>query len=104
MHLHSGESNSHAALVSSRESSGFFYDEVLALLGFPTVVSLFIFLPGHLDHHDGAVGAHAGVKSEWELAVVLVEDGAHGSVPARYRGGQEELVWLDRLDVGQLWR
>ena len=37
-----------------------------------------------------------------ELAVVLVEDGAHGGVLAGDGHGQDGVVWLDGLGVGQV--
>ena len=64
------------------------------------VVSLLI--PGHLHHHDGAVGGHAGVEAGGEVAVVLEEDGAHGGVLAGDGYGQDGVVWLDGLGVGQV--
>lgn len=62
------------------------------------VVSLLI--SGYLHHHDGAVGGHAGVEAGGEVAVVLVEDGAHGGVLAGDGYGQDGVVWLDGLGVG----
>ena len=65
-------------------------------------VLILLLIPHHFNHHDGAVGAHAGVEPEWGLAVVLVEDGAHGSVLAGNRDGEDGVVWLGGLDVGEL--
>ena len=62
------------------------------------------FIPHHLNHHNGAVGAHPGMESAWELAVVLVEDGAHRGVLARYGDRQDGVIGLDGPDVGQLKR
>ena len=62
------------------------------------VVSLLI--PSHLHHHDGAVGAHADVEAGGEVAVVLVEDGAHGGVLAGDGYSQDGVVRLDGLGGG----
>ena len=63
---------------------------------------LSLLIPGYLHHHDGAVGGHAGVEAGGEVAVVLVEDGAHGGVLAGDGYGQDGVVWLDGLGVGQI--
>ena len=63
------------------------------------LVRLFL-ISGYLDHHDGAVGGHAGVEAGGEVAVVLVEDGAHGGVLAGDGYGQDGVVWFDGLGVG----
>ena len=65
------------------------------------LVRLFL-IPSHLHHHDGAVGGHAGVEAGGEVAVVLVEDGAHGGVLAGDGYSQDGVVWLDGLGVGQV--
>ena len=59
-------------------------------------------IPGYLHHHDGAVGGHAGVEAGGEVAVVLVEDGAHGGVLAGDGYSQDGVVWFDGLGVGQV--
>ena len=59
-------------------------------------------IPSYLHHHDGAVGGHAGVEAGGEVAVVLVEDGAHGGVLAGDGYGQDGVVWFDGLGVGQV--
>ena len=59
-------------------------------------------IPGYLHHHDGAVGGHAGAEAGGEVAVVLVEDGAHGGVLAGDGYSQDGVVWFDRLGVGQV--
>ena len=59
-------------------------------------------IPGYLHHHDGAVGGHAGVEAGGEVAVVLVEDGAHGGVLAGDEYSQDGVVWFDGLGVGQV--
>ena len=64
------------------------------------VVSLLIL--GYFHHHDSAVRAHAGVEAWGEVAVVLVENGAHGGVLAGDGYGQDGVVWFDGLGVGQV--
>ena len=59
-------------------------------------------IPGYIHHHDGAVGGHAGVEAGGEVAVVLVEDGAHGGVLAGDGYSQDGVVWFDGLGVGQV--
>ena len=59
-------------------------------------------IPGYLHHHDGAVGGHTGVEAGGEVAVVLVEDGAHGGVLAGDGYSQDGVVWFDGLGVGQV--